>query len=252
MTKTKADEIEVSLEGCVLQHPQVPGRGRRHPARSHHRGDWRARRRHHRPSGGRSPFWPPRRASRSGRSSARPECSFWCNRTNSHRHGWHGNALLVRGEPDILQPIAPEAAGRRASRSDRRRTGSRRRGVSRYCGPSRVASSFTAGSGQRADDRLPGSAADADHFAWRSQRVAPARAVCVPRARADVRRRAANSQLSFAPAHFRARPDSRLADGFIADLAVHDSPLARQSSDHLPLTARANLRAAMPAEKAAA
>ena len=41
-------------------------------------------------------------------------------------------------------------------------------------------------------------------------------------------------------------------DGFIADLAVHDSPLARQSSDHLPLTARANLRAAMPAEKAAA
>ena len=40
--------------------------------------------------------------------------------------------------------------------------------------------------------------------------------------------------------------------GLITDLAVHDTPLARRASDHLPLTATANLAAAMPAERAAA
>ena len=40
--------------------------------------------------------------------------------------------------------------------------------------------------------------------------------------------------------------------GLITDLAVHDTPLARRASDHLPLTARVNLRTAMPAEMVAA
>ena len=76
----------------------------------------------------------------------------------SHRHGWHGNALLVRGEPIILQAIAPEAAGTRAARSDRRRTRSRRRGVSGHRGSPRVAFVFKGRPGQRAPDRLPRSA----------------------------------------------------------------------------------------------
>jgi endonuclease/exonuclease/phosphatase family metal-dependent hydrolase len=40
--------------------------------------------------------------------------------------------------------------------------------------------------------------------------------------------------------------------GLIRDLAVHDSWLARRASDHLPLTAKANLRATMPAARFAA
>jgi endonuclease/exonuclease/phosphatase family metal-dependent hydrolase len=40
--------------------------------------------------------------------------------------------------------------------------------------------------------------------------------------------------------------------GLITDLAVHDTPLARRASDHLPLTARVNLAAAMPAAQRAA
>jgi endonuclease/exonuclease/phosphatase family metal-dependent hydrolase len=41
-------------------------------------------------------------------------------------------------------------------------------------------------------------------------------------------------------------------EGLITDLAVHQSWLARRASDHLPLTARVNLDAAMPAEQFAA
>ena len=41
-------------------------------------------------------------------------------------------------------------------------------------------------------------------------------------------------------------------EGLITDLAVHDTPLSRRSSDHLPLTARANLRSAIPALQFAA
>lgn len=40
--------------------------------------------------------------------------------------------------------------------------------------------------------------------------------------------------------------------GLISDLAVHDSPLARRASDHLPLTATAHLKAAMSAAPVAA
>jgi endonuclease/exonuclease/phosphatase family metal-dependent hydrolase len=40
--------------------------------------------------------------------------------------------------------------------------------------------------------------------------------------------------------------------GLITDLAVHDSRLARQASDHLPLTAKANLKSAMRAARLAA
>jgi endonuclease/exonuclease/phosphatase family metal-dependent hydrolase len=40
--------------------------------------------------------------------------------------------------------------------------------------------------------------------------------------------------------------------GLITDLAVHDTPLARRSSDHLPLTAKVNLTSAMPATRIAA
>ena len=47
-------------------------------------------------------------------------------------------------------------------------------------------SSFTSGSGQRPPDRFPGSASDAQHLAWGSQRVAAARTVCAPRAGTDV------------------------------------------------------------------
>jgi endonuclease/exonuclease/phosphatase family metal-dependent hydrolase len=34
--------------------------------------------------------------------------------------------------------------------------------------------------------------------------------------------------------------------GLITDLAIHDTPLAQQSSDHLPLTANVRLASAMP------
>jgi endonuclease/exonuclease/phosphatase family metal-dependent hydrolase len=40
--------------------------------------------------------------------------------------------------------------------------------------------------------------------------------------------------------------------GLITDVAVHDSPLARQASDHLPLTAKASLMSAMPSLRYAA
>ena len=40
--------------------------------------------------------------------------------------------------------------------------------------------------------------------------------------------------------------------GLIADVAIHDSPLARQASDHLPLTATATLIAATPGLRHAA
>ena len=40
--------------------------------------------------------------------------------------------------------------------------------------------------------------------------------------------------------------------GLITDLAVHDTPLARRASDHLPLTAKVNLASAMPAGRIAA
>ena len=121
---------------------------------------WRARRRRHRPSGGRSPLWPPRRASRSGRHRARDRnaASGAIGRIRIATAGTATPSSCAEN-PISYSRSRLKLPGGRASRSDRRRTGSRRRGVSRYCGASRVASSFTAGSGQRADDRLPGSAA---------------------------------------------------------------------------------------------
>lgn len=41
-------------------------------------------------------------------------------------------------------------------------------------------------------------------------------------------------------------------EGLITDLAVHNSALARRASDHLPLSARVNLDTALPAERFAA
>jgi endonuclease/exonuclease/phosphatase family metal-dependent hydrolase len=38
----------------------------------------------------------------------------------------------------------------------------------------------------------------------------------------------------------------------IEDLAVHDTSLARRSSDHLPLTAKVNLTSAAPESRTAA
>ncbi|HEY3719838.1 MAG TPA: endonuclease/exonuclease/phosphatase family protein [Roseiarcus sp.] len=161
-----------------------------------------------------------------------------------HRHGWHGNALLVRGEPKSYH------------RSRLRLPGFEPRGA--------IVAELDLGEGQFR--------VIAAHLGLlRLSRMDQARALLdtfleLPRMPTILlgdfnewrrRRRSALGVLEpmfgVAPSilSFPSRRPIFALDrilgwptGLITDLAIHDTPLAQQSSDHLPLTANVRLAAA--------
>ena len=121
----------------------------------------------------------------------------------SHRHGWHGNALLVRGEPISYRRSRLKLPGgepRGAVVAELDLGEGEFRVIAAHLGLFRLSRVDQVSALVTAFRDLP----DAQHLAWGSQRVAAARTVCAPRARTDVWRLALNSELSFPPAHFRA------------------------------------------------
>jgi endonuclease/exonuclease/phosphatase family metal-dependent hydrolase len=169
-----------------------------------------------------------------------------------HRHGWHGNALLVRGDPKHYR------------RSRLRLPGFEPRGA--------IVAELDLGEGQfriiaahlgllrlsRMDQarmllktfldlpRMP-TILLGDFNEWRRSRRS-ALGVLEPTFLL------APSILSF-PSRRPIFPLDRILGwpaGLITDLAVHASPLAQRSSDHLPLTAMVKLASATPDVQAAA
>ena len=161
-----------------------------------------------------------------------------------YRHGWHGNALLVRGEPKSYR------------RSRLRLPGFEPRGA--------IVAELDLGEGQfrviaahlgllrlsRMDQaralldtfldlpRMP-TILLGDFNEWRRRRRS---ALGVLEPMFGV----APSILSF-PSRRPIFPLDRILGwptGLITDLAIHDTPLAQQSSDHLPLTANVRLASA--------
>ena len=169
-----------------------------------------------------------------------------------YRHGWHGNALLVRGEPKSyrrsrLRLPGFEPRGAIVAELDlgegQFRVIAAHLGLLRLSGwirPARFSTAF------RDLPRMP-TILLGDFNEWRRRRRS-ALGVLEPMFGVSP------SILSF-PSRRPIFPLDRILgwpEGLITDLAVHNTPLARRSSDHLPLTAKVNSRSAIPALQFAA
>jgi endonuclease/exonuclease/phosphatase family metal-dependent hydrolase len=170
----------------------------------------------------------------------------------SHRHGWHGNALLVRGEFSSYRRSRLKLPGREprgAIVAELDLGDGKFRVIAAHLGLFRLS---------RVDQ------VDALMTAFRD--LPPMPTILLGDLN-EWRRRGRSALLGLEPTFsvapsilsFPSRRPLFALDrilgwpgGLITDLAVHDTPLARRASDHLPLTATANLAAAMPAERAAA
>lgn len=170
----------------------------------------------------------------------------------SHRHGWHGNALLVRGEPKAYRRLRLKLPGgepRGAVVAELDLGGGEFRVIAAHLGLFRLSRVDQVDAILTAFHDLPQMPTIllGDLNEWRR------------RGRSALRRLEptfglAPSILSF-PSRRPIFPLDRILGwpaGLIGDLAVHDTPLARRSSDHLPLTAKVNLISATPAERIAA
>lgn len=197
----------------------------------------RSGRRHHRPAGSRQapriPRWPPQpRRPRALETdlrlvpiAARPKS-----------HGWHGNALFVRRGSPLLRAERidlPHAEPRGAVLAEIRLTGGNLRVVSAHPRP---AAADPAAAARTSDGLHRPARADADAADGRSQRVAAdARPFAVRLPAAAVR--PTDVHVASFPTSRPLFPLDRIfatPPGLIVDFAVHDTPLARRASDHLP------------------
>ena len=162
-------------------------------------------------------------------------------------HGWHGNALLVRpGTPARLRRLAlPGAEPRGALVAELDLPAGRLRVVAAHLGLLRRCRARQADAILRvlAEGEAMPTLLLGDLNEWR------------PGARSSLRAfEPLFGPLAPAPASFPARLPLFALDrilgwpqGLVDEVAVHDSPLARVASDHLPLTARVHLGAATAA-----
>ncbi len=170
----------------------------------------------------------------------------------SHRHGWHGNALLVRGEPisyrrSRLKLPGGEPRGALVAELDLGE--GEFRVIAAHLGLLRASRVDQVNALLAAFRNLPPMPTIllGDFNEWRRRGRSALRGL-------EPTFGVAPSILSFPSRRPIFALDRILGwpDGLITDLAVHDTPLARRSSDHLPLTATVNLRAAMPPVQRAA
>jgi endonuclease/exonuclease/phosphatase family metal-dependent hydrolase len=168
----------------------------------------------------------------------------------AHRHGWHGNALLVRRHPTSYRRLRLKLPGgepRGAIVAELDLGEGEFRVIAAHLGLLRRSRVDQVGALMTAFRHLPAMPTIllGDLNEWRRRGslrgLEPAFGV-------------APSILSF-PSRRPIFPLDRILGwpaGLVADLAVHDTPLARRASDHLPLTAKVNLRTAMTAARFAA
>jgi endonuclease/exonuclease/phosphatase family metal-dependent hydrolase len=170
----------------------------------------------------------------------------------SHCHGWHGNALLVRGEPmsykrSRLKLPGGEPRGAVVAELDlgegEFRVIAAHLGLFRLSRVDQVSALLTA---FRDLPSMP-SILLGDLNEWRRRGRSALRGL-------EPTFGVSPSILSFPSPRPIFALDRILGwpAGLITDLAVHDTPLARRSSDHLPLTAQVNLRSAIQARQFAA
>jgi len=170
----------------------------------------------------------------------------------SHRHGWHGNALLVRGKPISYKRSRLKLPGgepRGAVVADLDLGEGEFRVIAAHLGLFRLS---------RVDQ------VSALLTAFRDLQPMP----CILLGDLNEWRRRGRSALRGLEPTFGVSPSilsfpsplpifalDRILGwpaGLVTNLAVHDTPLARRSSDHLPLTAKVNLRSAIPVGRFAA
>jgi endonuclease/exonuclease/phosphatase family metal-dependent hydrolase len=163
----------------------------------------------------------------------------------SHRHGWHGNALLVRGKPISYKRSRLKLPGgepRGAVVADLDLGEGEFRVIAAHLGLFRLS---------RVDQ------VSALLTAFRDLQPMP----CILLGDLNEWRRRGRSALrGLEPTFGVPSPLPIFAldrilgwpAGLVTNLAVHDTPLARRSSDHLPLTAKVNLRSAIPVGRFAA
>lgn len=170
----------------------------------------------------------------------------------SHRHGWHGNALLVRNKPISYTRLRLKLPGREprgAVVAELDLGDGEFRVIAAHLGLFRLSRVDQVDAILAAFHDLPAMPTIllGDLNEWRRNRRSALRGL-------EPTFGFAPSILSY-PSRRPIFPLDRILGwpaGLIADLAVHDTPLARRSSDHLPLTAKVNLMAATPAERIAA
>jgi endonuclease/exonuclease/phosphatase family metal-dependent hydrolase len=170
----------------------------------------------------------------------------------AHRHGWHGNALLVRSDPisysrSRLKLPGGEPRGAIVVELDlgegEFRVIAAHLGLFRRSRVDQVSALLTA----FLDLPPMPTVLLGDLNEWRHRRRSALRGL-------EPTFRVAPPILSF-PSRWPIFALDRILGwpaGLITDLAVHDTPLARRSSDHLPLTANVNLMSARPATRIAA
>jgi endonuclease/exonuclease/phosphatase family metal-dependent hydrolase len=170
----------------------------------------------------------------------------------AHRHGWHGNALLVRSDPisysrSRLKLPGGEPRGAIVVELDlgegEFRVIAAHLGLFRRSRVNQVSALLTA----FLDLPPMPTVLLGDLNEWRHRRRSALRGL-------EPTFRIAPPILSFPSRRPIFALDRILGwpAGLITDLAVHDTPLARRSSDHLPLTANVNLMSARPATRIAA
>ncbi len=169
-----------------------------------------------------------------------------------HGHGWHGNALLVRGEPISYRRSRLKLPGfepRGAIVAELDLGDGEFRVIAAHLGLFRLSRVDQARALLTAFLDLPPMPTIllGDLNEWRRRRRS---ALGVLESTFGV----APSILSF-PSRRPVFALDRILGwpaGLVTDLEVHDTPLARQSSDHLPLTAKVSLPAASPEAQLAA
>jgi endonuclease/exonuclease/phosphatase family metal-dependent hydrolase len=170
----------------------------------------------------------------------------------SHRHGWHGNALLVRRDPISYTRSRLKLPGREprgAVVAELDLGEGKFRVIAAHLGLLRLSRVDQVDAILAAFHDLPAlpTILLGDFNEWRRRGRSAL-------SRLEPTFGLAPSILSF-PSPRPIFPLDRILGwpkGLIMDLAVHDTPLARRSSDHLPLTAKVNLAPAAPAERIAA
>jgi len=160
-------------------------------------------------------------------------------------HGWHGNALLVRGEPILYRRSRLKLPGfepRGAIVAELNIGEGEFRVIAAHLGLFRLSRVDQAGAILTAFLDLPPvpTILLGDLNEWRRRRRSALGGL-------EPTFGVAPSILSFPSRRPIFALDRILGwpAGLVTDLAVHDTPLARQSSDHLPLTAKVSLAAAM-------
>ena len=170
----------------------------------------------------------------------------------SHRHGWHGNALLVRGAPISYRRSRLKLPGgepRGAIVAELDLGEGEFRLIAAHLGLLRISRLDQVKALLATFRDLPPMPTIllGDFNEWRRRGRSALRGLEPTFGVAPSIRSFPSRRPIFALDRILGWPD-----GLIADLAVHDTRLARRASDHLPLTATVDLRAAMPAKQIAA